>query len=152
MRKPTPLELEVTLACIAGVLVLGLAESFMGSAGPLVYPGLMQWLWLVLVTPVLEELAFRGFLQTELRQRLAWRMGRISLANVLTSGVFVGLHCWQSQTLLAAAVFVPSLIFGYFKDRFNTVKPSIFLHGVYNAAYFYAFGVSSQAFSNFSSF
>ena len=126
------------------MIVLGLAEFFMGSVRPLVYPGWPQWLWLVVVTPVLEELAFRGLLQAELRQRLAWRMGRISLANLLTSGVFVGLHWMQSPTLLALAVFIPSLVFGYFKDRFNSVKPSIFLHVVYNAAYFYAFGVSSR--------
>jgi membrane protease YdiL (CAAX protease family) len=140
VKKPTPLALEVTLACVVGVIITGLAGLLLGSARP-VYPSFAQGLWLVIATPVVEELAFRGFLQTELRQRLPWAMGRISLANVLTSGVFMLLHWMQHQTLLAAAVFMPSLIFGYFKDRFNTVKPSIFLHVFYNAAYFLTFGI-----------
>lgn len=152
VRTPTALEREVTLAAIAGVLVVGLAALFTQTAGPAVAPGLAQGLWLVLVTPLLEELAFRGVLQSELQRRLSWAIGRISLANVLTSAVFVLAHWLQNPGPLALAVVVPSLVFGYFRDRFHTVKPSILLHVVYNAAYFAVFGVSGQWLSQSSIF
>ncbi|MDD2923581.1 JDVT-CTERM system glutamic-type intramembrane protease [Rhodoferax sp.] len=102
--------------------------------------------------PPPAELAFRGFLQSELHLRLPWSLGRISLANGLTSAVFVLAHRVQNPSLLALAVWVPSWVFGYFRDRFNTVKPAIFLHVVYNAAYFAVFGVSGQVLSQSSIF
>jgi membrane protease YdiL (CAAX protease family) len=37
---------------------------------------------------------------------------------------------------LAAGVLLPALLFGYFRDRHDSVLPAIALHVFYNAGYF----------------
>ena len=109
-----------------------------------------QFLLLCVAYPVLEELAFRGFLQGLLRQT-AWgarAIGRgssgatniISGANVVTSLVFALCHLWRHAPLWAGLTFFPSLIFGFFRDRTGSVIPPIILHVFYNAGYFWLFG------------
>jgi len=97
---------------------------------------------LALVFPVLEELAFRGFLQSAV-YRTKWgpqtRLG-LSNANILTSLVFAGMHLLQHAPIWAALTFFPSLIFGFFRDRYDSTTPSIALHIFYNAGYFWLFG------------
>ncbi len=91
--------------------------------------------------PVLEEIAFRGLLQEWLRERwpnLAPRAG-ITGANLLTSALFSAAHVFAHPLPWALAVFVPSLVFGYFKDKSGTLSPGIVLHVFYNAGYFLIF-------------
>lgn len=93
------------------------------------------WLALVIWQPVVEELLFRGILQGQLA-RTSWGKRSwlsISTANLVTSILFVGLHMIKNPPLFAAAVFVPSLLFGYFRDRCNSVYPAILLHAAFNA-------------------
>jgi membrane protease YdiL (CAAX protease family) len=40
---------------------------------------------------------------------------------------------------LSVAVFLPSLIFGYFRDRYDQLHASIVLHVFYNAGYIWIF-------------
>lgn len=99
-----------------------------------------QLLWLVIIYPILEEIAFRGAIQGYLLQRLpnlAWL--KISLANFLTSLCFSLLHSVFRSLLNGLAVFIPSLIFGYFRDRYHHLYISIFLHMYYNLGYFWLF-------------
>ncbi|MEO5573578.1 MAG: JDVT-CTERM system glutamic-type intramembrane protease [Gammaproteobacteria bacterium] len=101
----------------------------------------LTFLLLALVYPVLEELVFRGALQGALT-RQTWggrKLGPISLANFFTSLVFAGFHLFYHAPLWAALVFLPSLIFGYFRDRHQSVRPAIVLHVFYNAGYFWLF-------------
>lgn len=90
----------------------------------------------VLIYPVLEEVVFRGGLQPWLSEKLGdkRRLG-ISQANVLTSLVFTAMHFLYHPPLWAAGVFAPSLIFGYFKDRYPGLFAPIMLHVFYNAGY-----------------
>jgi len=93
---------------------------------------------LVLGQPVLEEFLFRGCLQGQLRQQ-AWgqqRWGGLTAANGLTSLLFAVGHGWYHPPQWAAAVLVPSLLFGYFRDRYTSVYPGMVLHAFYNAGYF----------------
>ena len=93
------------------------------------------WLALVIWQPIIEELLFRGILQGQL-VRTSWGKRswlHISAANLVASVLFVGLHMIKNPPLFAAAVFVPSLLFGYFRDRCNSVYPSILLHAAFNA-------------------
>jgi len=102
------------------------------------------FLLLILFWPVVEELVFRGILQAEL-YRVSWaRQSRfgISAANVLTSILFTLAHVPHHPPLWAAAVIVPSLIFGYFRDRTCAVYPSILLHVYYNLGYFLLTGLA----------
>ncbi|MEM7255878.1 MAG: JDVT-CTERM system glutamic-type intramembrane protease [Pseudomonadota bacterium] len=123
--------------------------------GPLVWLLLSVWLtaanrgvtWqlvamVVLVYPILEELAFRGLLQAWLIEKPAFakRIGPgISLANVIVSVVFALAHLFSQPPLWAASVFIPSLLFGYFRDRYQLVWPSIILHCWYNAGFVWLF-------------
>ncbi len=98
----------------------------------------VNFFYVLLLYPVVEELAFRGaiqdFLSTKLKNLSYYK---ISLANVLTSLLFVATHLIYHSLLWALLVFIPSLIFGYFKDRTNSVIPGIILHIFYNSIYFY---------------
>lgn len=123
------------LALAAGVLFwLGLAK--LGATGS--FPGWAPLLWLALLLPLLEELLFRGLVQGKLLA-LAWgkrQFASFTLANLLTSGLFTALHFASHPPLWAAGVLLPALLFGYFRDRHDSVYPAIALHVFYNAGYF----------------
>ena len=91
--------------------------------------------FLIVFYPVIEELAFRGMIQevitTKTKQYPVYFY--ISLANILTSVLFVLMHFVHHTPLWALLVFVPSLVFGYFKEQYKSILPSIFLHMFYNA-------------------
>ena len=102
----------------------------------------MIWIvvWTILIYPVLEELTFRGALQGWL---LSYGWGRsarlgITAANLVTTGAFVALHFLHHVPAWAASVAVPSLVFGYFRERHASVYPAIALHVVYNLFYLLA--------------
>ena len=89
------------------------------------------------IYPVLEEIAFRGALQGALWKTrfagIAW--GPISAPNLLTSVVFVAAHFFWQVPYIAVSVFVPSLIFGYFRDRYRNIVPAVLLHVFYNTGF-----------------
>lgn len=92
----------------------------------------------ILWQPLLEELLFRGIIQGQ-AARKAWgkrQWAGMSGANLFASALFVAAHFVYHAPLWAAAVLVPSLVFGYFRDRFASVWPGLALHVFYNAGYF----------------
>ena len=105
------------------------------------------WSWgfisLVLWKPLLEELLFRGFLQGMLSRQF-WAQQAIvgiTVANSITSLLFMVGHLGRHTPKWAIAVIVPSLIYGYFRDRYRSVYPSVALHSFYNTGYFLLTGV-----------
>jgi membrane protease YdiL (CAAX protease family) len=111
---------------------------------------LIQWNWpfvrpwpflsLVLLYPIVEEIAFRGLVQELLRDYVSRQsLGPLTIANLLTSVLFAGLHFIYHAPLWAALVFFPSLVFGFFKDRTRRLLAPIILHVFYNAGYFWLF-------------
>lgn len=116
-------------------LCLGLRPAF-----DFAWPARAPWLFvqLALLYPVLEEIVFRGFVQGVAQRRLRniFR-GPISLANVVTSVLFTALHFLYHPPLWAIAVFIPSLVFGYFKDRYGSLLPPMVLHVYYNTGYYW---------------
>ena len=106
---------------------------------PLLYP---EWfLRLVLVYPVLEEIAFRGLLQELVRDRISRASyGPLTAANLLTSVLFTAAHFFYHPPLAAALVFFPSLVFGLFKERTGSLIAPVLLHAFYNAGYLWLFG------------
>ena len=85
---------------------------------------------------------FRGLIQGELMQKQTFRhsYAGISRANMLTSLLFAAAHLYAHPFTMAMLVFVPSLIFGYFRDRFDGwLLPPILLHTYYNLGYFLIF-------------
>jgi membrane protease YdiL (CAAX protease family) len=105
---------------------------------PLAAP--LQFLLPALIYPVLEEIVFRGLLQERVRERISQRtFGPLSVANLLTSVVFTGVHFIYHPPLWAALVFFPSLVFGFFKDRTRRLGAPIILHIFYNAGFMWLF-------------
>jgi len=95
-----------------------------------------------LVYPVLEEMLFRGLLQGWLWHRPWGRKscGPVSRANLFTSLLFAALHGMTHPPLMAVAVLLPSLVFGWFRDRDGRLRIPVALHGYYNGGYFLIFG------------
>ena len=96
----------------------------------------------VVLYPVLEELAFRGFLQTWLLEKKLFRTAAfsgITRANLATSFLFAAFHLFNQPPIWAAMIFAPSLVFGYLRDRYEAVSPSIIVHAWYNLGFLLLF-------------
>ena len=93
--------------------------------------------------PVLEEIVFRGGLQPWLRKFMWGRRcyAGVTLANIVASVVFAVTHVVLRVSPWALLVILPSLVFGYFRDRHDSLAPPILLHVFYNSGYFFLFGV-----------
>ena len=91
--------------------------------------------FLILFYPVIEELAFRGVIQEFIASKTKQFRPyfHLTIANVVTSLLFVAMHFVHHPPYWALMVFVPSLIFGYFKEQYRHIGASIFLHMFYNA-------------------
>ena len=105
----------------------------------------IPFFFLVVWEPSVEEILFRGFLQGSWK---SYRWGErailgISGANLVTSLLFASAHFLSHPPLWAASVFFPSLLFGYFRDRYGSLYPSIVLHIFYNGGYFFLTGIPS---------
>ena len=124
-----------TLALCVGVCVAWLTGSQF-HARDAVTPLLL--LSLVLWQPLVEELLFRGVVQGLLLRTRAGAASRwgLSVANLVTSLVFVLFHLVNQPAIWALGVFLPSLLFGLFRDRSGSVWPSLALHVVFNGAFF----------------
>jgi membrane protease YdiL (CAAX protease family) len=94
----------------------------------------------VIWSPLLEEIFFRGVLQGFILKR-PWGNSTIlhlTKANWLTSFGFAIAHLWHQPIMWAILVFVPSLVYGFFRDRYNHTFPSILLHAFYNGGFILA--------------
>ncbi|HRP34379.1 MAG TPA: JDVT-CTERM system glutamic-type intramembrane protease [Gammaproteobacteria bacterium] len=106
---------------------------------PAVQPG--RFLVLAVLYPVLEELVFRGWLQGALLNRGWGRRiaGPVSAANLAAALGFATAHLLRTSPAWAAAVILPGLVFGGFRER-HGVGAAIALHMFYNAGFFWLFG------------
>ncbi len=89
---------------------------------------------IILLNPILEEIVFRGYLQNMLLKYkpLVINIIGISFANLIVSIIFALLHLLNSSAIMAAAILIPSLVFGFFYQRYQSIIPSILLHIYYN--------------------
>ncbi len=123
----------IVAAVVVWILTYFLVDNLIISRNP-------NLLYAIIIYPILEELAFRGFIQDTIRQKIRQNLvARLSYANILTSILFVLAHLLYQAPLWALSVFIPSLVFGYFKDRTGGVMASIVLHIFYNAGFFVIF-------------
>ena len=95
---------------------------------------------LLLISPVLEEAAFRGGLHTLFLARAPRTVGvaGVSLANLLTSILFAATYVWFVSWVAGVAILVPSLALGWVFDRWGKLWPCILLHGAFNAIFMLA--------------
>lgn len=121
------------------LLLVGLRAPAPDLSWPLLEP--LRLLMPALVYPVLEEMTFRGLLQPALYRR-AWGSvfhAGVSNANMVTALVFAASHLVWHNWLQALAVIVPGLIFGFFRDRYGCIGPSVALHVFYNCGFVWLF-------------
>lgn len=85
----------------------------------------------VLLAPVVEELLFRGLLQTSLQQSglVRNRWGAI----VITAVLFAAVHAGIAQLMALPALFVLALGLGYAYERSGSLFSSMLIHGTFNA-------------------
>jgi hypothetical protein len=95
-----------------------------------------DFLFVALALPILEEAAFRGLIQEGLHRLWRRRWGPLSAANLGQAVLFSLLHLPTHPPAWAAAVFVPALVFGFFRERHDSLASPIALHVFYNAGYF----------------
>jgi membrane protease YdiL (CAAX protease family) len=98
---------------------------------------------LAIAWPLLEELVFRGGIQ-RLLARTRWGAREnwgVTTANAATSMLVAAAHVAAQSPALAAAAFGPSLVFGYFRDRYASIAPGVALHVFYNAGWFLLAGI-----------
>ena len=131
------------LAAMGAALIFwGLLFAISSPAVDLAWPFRepLRFVYPALLYPVIEEIIFRGFLQEFIQARLRpWRLGPLTHANILTSLIFTALHFINHPPLWAAAVLLPSLLFGLTKDRSGGLAAPIVLHVFYNSGYFWLF-------------
>ena len=120
-----------------------LAWGAMVALGKMTYaPGngfndLTKLLIVVAAFPIAEEMLFRGVIQPAIADRISVRaLPGISAANWLTSMAFGAAHLIAHPPAHAFATILPSLVFGFFRDRTASVVPGIALHVWYNAGWF----------------
>jgi membrane protease YdiL (CAAX protease family) len=125
----------VLAAPLVWLVLYSLARPPVSPWWPLADP--LRFASLAIAWPLLEELLFRGAVQPWLaRTRCGARENwGITTANVLTSALFAAAHLASHAPVLAAATFAPSLVFGYFRDRYASITPGAVLHVFYNAGW-----------------
>lgn len=91
----------------------------------------------ILIAPILEELVFRGLIQSELLSLLGNKpfLPTISLANILTSVAFISMHYFTRLEIGVLWLFIPSLLLGVLRERHNSVIIAIFFHAWFNLNY-----------------
>lgn len=100
------------------------------------------FLGLAVAWPLVEEVVFRGVIQPALARRPggareAWG---VTTANAATSVLSAVAHLLTYAPTWAAAVVAPSLVFGYFRDRYDSIAPGAALHVFYSCGWVLTFG------------
>ena len=105
-------------------------------------PDWVWWLWIlasqVILIAVPEEVFYRGWLQPRLRR--VWPGGvrflgvAVGPAIVLTSVLFAVGHVVTIPAAFRLAVFFPSLLFGWLRDRTDHLAGPVALHVIFNLA------------------
>lgn len=94
-------------------------------------------LTLVILYPIVEEIFFRGIVQSWIALRVKKKLSFLSYSNILTSIIFSLMHLFNHAPIWAIASFVPSLVFGYSQERYKTLQAPVILHSYYNFGYFF---------------
>ncbi len=132
-------------ALMGAFLFLGALSVYKGAR-----PDLGWWveapflgLTLVVIAPILEEWTFRGWLFDTFRtyfNRHDWasmaQFSVISLHNLTTSALFVGLHTVMRDVQTGLLVLLPSLVLGLLRDRGVSLVSLMGIHGLWNFGWF----------------
>ncbi len=91
----------------------------------------------LLLIAIPEEIFFRGFLMSLFAIELKRKIFIFSYSNIAAAIVFSIFHLFIHDILWSASVFIPALVYGYFREKHDSVLPAVILHFFYNIVYFY---------------
>jgi hypothetical protein len=102
----------------------------------------VRFVALAVAWPLVEEALFRGVLQPALARSRggACEAWGVTTANAATSVLAVAAHLVTHAPAWAAAAFAPSLVFGYFRDRYDSIAPGAALHVFYSCGWLLILG------------
>lgn len=138
---------------VAGLILIGfglpsgqheqVAVRFLRMSSGYPYLFLVVALLIMSIVPIVEELLFRGFLQTWLRKRFG-----VFIAIIVASLIFTFFHYsstqgWDNIELLAS-LFTLSCFLGYIYERQQSLWSSIMLHATFNGISVLAIILSNQ--------
>ncbi|NUN24958.1 MAG: CPBP family intramembrane metalloprotease [Candidatus Jettenia caeni] len=79
----------------------------------------------VIVAPILEEILFRGFLQSALKNTFGSRY-----ALVISASLFAAVHM---DVFAFLQIFILGILLGYLYEKTQTLAASIFVHILHNS-------------------
>lgn len=85
-----------------------------------------SFLLVVVLAPVAEEMLFRGWLYTGLRQSFGF------LPALVTTAILFALAHWEKTHLYAAAVLPIGFALGYVREKTGSTRASALFHALYN--------------------
>ena len=96
-----------------------------------------RFLVICFLAPVIEEYVFRGMIMDAVVRRWSWRWPAnggvsISLANLIATLLFVGLHYLMRDPLTAVLVTLPSLYLGILREQSGRLSVCIGIHSFWN--------------------
>lgn len=126
-------------------IVLPVLAYFLGNAlipEYLAHFNLVSGVWavvlLLIVSPILEEVVFRGFLQDYLLSKIDNKFIVVLLVNF----VFVALHYHiNHETIFLILIFGCGVIWSVIKLKYHKLIYPIFLHAYYNLSFLLMLGV-----------
>lgn len=95
------------------------------------------WL-LIIINAIWEEVLFRGIIWDFFEEKIkGFLFGPISFLNITIAFLFSLAHLiFGPVNLLRALTFFPALVFGYFREKYNSLFFPILLHFFYNLCIF----------------
>ena len=100
-----------------------------------------RFLVICFLAPVIEEYVFRGMIMDAVGRRWSWRWSwrwsansgvSISLANLIATLLFLGLHYLMRDPLTAVLVTLPSLYLGILREQSGRLSVCIGIHSFWN--------------------
>lgn len=84
----------------------------------------------LLIVAIPEEIFFRGYLQSTMQRIYGQKriMKFLSYSNLMTSLLFAVGHFFLKPRFDRLAVFFPSLLFGFLREKRENIYPSIMFH------------------------
>lgn len=92
--------------------------------------------YFLLLSPLWEEIAFRGVLLEWLGRRMRggfhlWR-ANITYANITVASAFAATHLLSQPPLNAIAIVIPAVIFGMVYEKYGSIVLCVVVHMSYN--------------------
>lgn len=94
----------------------------------------------LIAAPLIEELFFRGVVQSGLRARSGF-WGRAPVAIGVTAACFAVAHLAATSTVHTALVLAPALVIGWAYERTRSIPLCVALHSAANAAWIFYWSV-----------